>query len=718
MKIRDWLAGASALALLTVGAAQPALAQEADEAPVVEEIVVTAQKREQSFNDVGIAITAIGERDLREMRMQNVVDIAAQMPNVKIHNVMANSIPNISIRGIGLNDYATNNNPAAGVYVDEVYLVSPAMLSFQMIDIARVEVLRGPQGTLYGRNTTAGAVNFIANKPSEEFDAGISFDYGSYERVEADGYVTGALAPTLQGRAAVQKIRQYDGYQKNRLNGDHVGEIDTLAWRTMLAWQPAETVDVMLNLHGGQDDSDIDLIKIDNPFTPEDDGDDDPFRSGASVDTEQDIDSTGASLKVDWELGGDWTLTSVTGWEQLDRIHVEDRDGSSLEQLDGDFDNSIEQGSQELRLAYVTDARVFMVGAYYSEDEVETRDRFDASDLLPLFGLPGMDAIGNEYRQTTDSAALFVHTEWQLASDWRTNFGVRYIDEQKDFEDAYTFLMAAGTEIPVFPAVGNDYEVDEFSGKLGIDFTGIEDVLLYASVSKGFKSGGFQGQLAFDPANLGGFDEETLWAYEVGAKSTLLDGSLQLNASAFFYDYQDMQFYGGLFDSPVGTLFGIANVGDAEVTGAELELAWRPAAGLDVRLGLGLLDTEVTKSIVAGVADGSELPNAPEVTANGSVRYEWDLGNGLSADALLDFSYQDEVAFDIVRAPQEAQEDSYWLANARLGVRGADGRWGVHLWGHNLADEEYRTQVIYSSVGFGESWGMPRTWGIGAEYTF
>ena len=713
MKRNNRMIGAI-LAATTAGfqyqlAAQPAAGLQ------LEEVIVTAQKREQSFNEVGIAVTALSGDDINALRLNQPVDIAAQTPNLRINNVVANSIPNVTIRGIGLNDYATNNNPAAGIYIDEVYLVSPAMLSFQMHDLARVEVLKGPQGTLFGRNTTAGAVNFIANRPTDEFAAGATLEYGRYGHASGRGFVSGPLAPGLEGRLSVQRIRQSDGHQTNRVTGEEVGRIASTAWRALLQWQPTDNLDVLLNAHGGRDDSDVHLVKIDNPFSPEDDGDRDVFRSGASVDTRQDIDSQGFSLTANWAFAEQLSLTSISAWEELDRFHVEDRDATSLVQLDGYFDNAVEQFSQELRLSYLGDELVWIAGAFYGSDEVETRDRFDSADLLPLLGLDGFESLGNEYRQESDSVALFLHTEWQLTPAWRLTAGLRYTDEDKTFSDAFTYLIGGGFEAPLFPGVRNDYSTDDVSGKFGIDYTGFEDALLYASVSRGFKSGGFQGQLTFDPSDLQPFEEENLLAYEAGAKLTLLDGSMQLNASIFFYDYEDMQFYGGIFDSPVGTLFGIANVGDSEVTGGEIELAWRPAEGLDVRLGMGLLDTEITRSIVGGVAEGSELPNSPELNVNGVVRYQWPLSAGLYADVMVDFNYQDEMTFDIVRQPQEAREDSYWLWNARAGVGAASGTWTLSLWGKNLSDERYRTQVLFSSVGFGESWGMPRTYGVSLD---
>jgi len=683
----------------------------------LEEVIVTAQKREQSFNDVGIAVNVFSSEEIHKLRMFKPQDVAAQTPNVKINNTLANSIPNVSIRGVGLNDYAVNNNPAAGIYTDEVYLVSPAMLTFQLFDLERIEVLKGPQGTLYGRNTTAGTVNFISRKPSEELDGYATLEGGNYQFYAVEAATNVPLASGLNARIAVQTVQQDKGHQLNRLTGKDVGKVDRTSWRGLLKWAPSDDVSVLLNWHGGRDQSDVWLTKIDNPFTTEDDGDTNPFHSAASNASRMDMDAKGGSLNIDWSVSDVLSLVSVTGYEELDRRHIEDRDASSLIMLDGDFLNDVEQFSQEVRLAYVSDNLVLIGGAFYGTDKVSTRDRFDAPDLLGLLGLTGVYSIGNEYRQKTDSYAAFLHSEWQFNPDWMLTAGTRYTNEKKHFDNAFTYLIADGFEFPVHPTVNNDYSADDFSGKLGLNYTGFEHTMVYASVSKGFKSGGFQGQLTFNPDDLKAFGEETMYAYEIGSKSTLLNKRLQFNTAVFFYDYQDLQFYGGLFDSPVGTLFGITNVGDAEVKGAEAELWWKPTQGLDIRLGLGLLDTKITRSVVDGVTKGSWLPNSPKVTFNGLVRYEWNLSGELLASVMLDTNYQDNVAFDIIRSPAEAREGGYWLANARIEVAHAED-WSVYLWGKNIFNETYRTQVLYSSVGFGSNYGMPRTYGIGVTFNW
>ena len=238
--------------------------------------------------------------------------------------------------------------------------------------------------------------------------------------------------------------------------------------------------------------------------------------------------------------------------------------------------------------------------------------------------------------------------------------------------------------------------------------------LLYGSISRGFKSGGFQGQLTFDPAALQPFDDEKLTAYELGIKSRIAP-NIQFNAAVFHYDYSDLQIYGPLFDSPVGVLFGIANVGDARVNGAEADIWWRPTDGLDLKFGIGAIDTKVTRSIVAGVAEGSVLPNSPELTLNGLARYEWNLSDDMAADITLSGKYQSKTRFDVVRAPDEAIEGGYFVGNAEVGFS-FNENWRLAVWAKNIFDKLYRTQALNTSVGWTSHFGPPRTFGVSLSY--
>jgi len=706
------LATAAAFAT-TVGYAQAAAST------ALEEIVVTAQKRAQSFNDVGVTVGVLSGAELADAGVKSLVDVATQIPNLQFKSVVGNTIPNITIRGIGLNDYASNNNPAAGIYVDNVYLVSPAMLSFALFDVERVEVLKGPQGDLYGRNTTAGAVNIISRRPSDQTDVEMRAGYGSYQNWHFSGAVGGALSPTLTARFALNTEQQESGWQTNYVNGKKVGKIDRTAGRLALDWQASDNVNVLLNVHAGYDRFDIFLFHSNNNFTNENlPYANEPYVAGASVDPRMDLKSEGTTLTVNWEVNSDLTLTSISNYEHLTRKDVADWDGTSLKQVDAYFDNKINQYSEELRFAYEQDNLNLIGGLYYSHDTVSAREYFDATDILPALGLPGFNLIGNTYRQRTEAYAGYLHAEYTIVPKWTLVGGIRYTEEKKKFDDISTFVTSfqptGDVTLNMLPPVDNSYSTSKVSGKIGVNYEVADDSLIYASVSKSFKSGGFQGQLTFDPGALQPFEDENLVAYELGVKSRVLP-NLQVNASVFNYDYKNMQFYGPLFDSPVGVLFGITNVGDGRIRGAEGDVLWRPVDGLDVRLGVGTIDTKVTESIVAGVATGSKLPNAPKVTANGMIRYEWPLSEQVNANISISGNYQSGVAFDIVRNPVEALEGGYFVANAQMGLLIED-HWKVSLWGKNLFDKRYRTQALTTTIGWTDQYGAPRTVGLNLSY--
>ena len=717
MTVRHWILATAVAGTLCPAAVLLADAQSSAPSDQLREVVVTAQKRRQNFNDVGIAVSVFSSKDIAAYGFQQLNDIAGQTPNVQIKDVLGNSIPNVTIRGIGLNDYAVNNNPAVGVYVDNVYLVSPAMLTFGLFDLQRIELLKGPQGDLYGRNTTGGAINFVSRKPSDVTDVELETGYGNYGSWHVDGAVGGAISPTLTGRIAMQTVHQDSGWQTNYVTGRKVGKIDRSAMRMQLDWKPDDALNVLLNVHGGYDGSDVQLIKVVNTTTTlGSQYANQPYVSGAGNHPHMNLFSLGSSLTVNYSLSKLLSLTSISAYEHFTRKHVEDRDGTILQELDGTFLNHIDQYSQELRLSYLGPKLVLIGGLYYSQDLVKDLDSYAATDLLSLLGLPGFQTIGNQYRQRTESQAGYLHAEWTFAPKWTLISGARFTNEHKVFDQATTFLIANGAKADVFPPVSNPYSAHNISGKLGLNYKVLPQTLIYGSVSRGYKSGGFQGQLTFDPTALKPFRDETVLAYEIGVKSRTLGNSLQLNAAVFDYDYRDAQFYGPLFNSPVGVLFGITNVGNARVRGAEADAWWRAAAGLDVRFGVGTLDTRIVKSVVAGVTTGSELPDAPKLTLNGSIRYQWPVGNSLRADMTVSGNYQSHLAFDVVRNPPQALAGGYFLGDAELGLGTEDGHWRVWLWGKNLLDRLYETQAIFSSVGWGYSYGAPRTYGINVSW--
>jgi len=729
----------------------------------IEEIIVTAQKRVQNVQDVNVAITVFSERDLRELGLIQPLDLASQTPGMNIKYVFGNSNPVVTIRGIGMNDHTVNTAPSAAVYVDEIFLGSPALLSFQMFDIERVEILKGPQGTLFGRNTTAGVLNIITNGATDEFEGKVDVSYGNFNALRTEVAIGGGLTENLAGRFAFI-VNQSAGHQKLFgtediagftlhpnipplplvENDDNYAGINMFAWRGSLAWKPSETLDVDLRIHGSQDSSENYLKYLEGVyggFTAPDVND--HFSAWSNMRPKLDAAESGGSLRINADLGRT-TLTSVTGYVGMDRI-MEDDDGLPHRQGESTYYENLWQWSQEVRLTSSADGDVsWIVGVYYSKDEIDFFRTLDYSDWQ-RFG-PGTTltatVISVDYLQEGRSIATFGHTEWQFQPDWSLTFGLRYTDEKKNLKGISDDTNPYGLSIlgPVFGLpiqYDNDYSVSDLSGKVAIDWTPNDDVLVYALVSNGFKSGGFDGSTILNIDATNPYKEETVWAYELGFKSMLYDGKLQLNGAAFYYDYDDMQ-----VSQLVETLGGIdsvrSNADKTRVYGAEVEMWWKPVEGLDIKAGVSLLDSEIIvwtndfsgcATLPGGGVDptcpiyieklareGNKVPEAPALALNGLVRYEWALSGDKRMFVLVDTSFNDKIFKEVSNT---LETDSYWLTNARLSLKGQTEAWEVSLWVKNIANKEYVTNLL--PPGRGAVWnfyGMPRTYGISVRYSW
>ncbi|MEJ8567695.1 TonB-dependent receptor [Elongatibacter sediminis] len=692
---------------------------------------MTAQKRAQNINDVGIAISAFDAQTIRELGFQQPIDVATQTTNFSV-NQLVTSIPNFTIRGVGVNDYAINQATSVGSYVDQVFIASPAMMLFQMFDTERVEVLKGPQGTLYGRNTTGGAVLFISKSPTEEPEASVDLEIGSYGYYMVEGAVSGPLSDTVRGRLAFNTT-QSDGYQENIFTGEDHGGYDRVSARAILDWTPSDSVDVRLKVHVGKDNSSLNSFNV--PGVGSNDS------SSGTIDTidgvpYRDNDSKGAALTIDWDLGN-LVLTSVSSYDQLDRFEYGDTDGLFADgRIDQVLISDIDQFTQELRLASNGDGPVTWVGGlYYSEDEIEDGTIYEVTGAgFPpfVFGVPSsyatLDELGNTFQQKSQSAAIFGQVEWDVADRWHLTAGLRYTQEDKELNNVTTpwrVMPGPGESGPdevglLFPPASFDEDFDAVSGKFGADFRLNEDILFYGSISKGFKSGGFQGTLVFSPSNIIPFDEETVLAYEVGSKMTLADGRVQLNSAFFFYDYENLQAQGTIEGGAGGVenLFALQNIGDAEVLGFEIDLTAAPTERLNLALGVGYLDAEIVDPFIAEVQPDGRPAMSPKWNLNGRAQFVVHDAGSHYWFVRGDFNFQDDVFFDIYETPF-LLEDSYWLFNAAVGVTSTDGRWRAEMWGRNLGDTDYRIGGFTGGVaGPVQIFGEPRTYGVSFSYLF
>jgi len=742
----------------------------AQEGLMLEEVVVTAQKRAQSLNDVGIAVNAYSGEQMKELGLSTAADIALQTPGFAVTNSGGGGVPVYTIRGIGFDDFSSNSSSTVGVYVDEVALPYPVMSRGAQFDIERVEVLKGPQGDLYGRNNTGGAVNFIANKPSQEFEAGVSLDYGRYDYLRAEGFVSGGLTDTVAGRLAVSSVNQGDGWQRHEVTGETNGEREELAMRALVDWQVSDQISVLFNLHGFSDDSDTQVPQSYLSFDPavpvvSDLNDINAARWGNQP--EREVDSWGGSVTVNWDLES-FTLTSISAYDRFEREESIDWDGADVFTTDTRYDTEIKSFSQELRLSSNSDGDLsWIAGLYYSDDNVEETAFGLLSDLA------GFDNA-NLVEQDTQTQALYGHVEWQLADQWRLTLGARYTDEEReanictadidgnfagflDFIESVsgggfgwdylpgsaavaqgcTTLASTGATAFDDPTVldvsisgrpfSDEINTTEFTGKIGLDYLPNEDWLIYGSVGTGFKSGGFNAFLALLEQQFAPYKEETLTAYELGFKGTLLDNRMQLNGALFYYDYEDKQVSDVVADPTqvFGVLTQIKNVPESEVQGAELELQWLPLEGLNIRAAATWLDSEVKDFedafdlvlFAPTDASGNELTQTPELSYNLLASYEWGIGEALLGRITLDYSHSDEYYSYLSNNEQVLVED-YDLVNARLSLSDAEDRWSVSLWGKNLGDEEYVVSNTIVTLNLSRYTAMGPTYGVSFNYNW
>ncbi len=758
-------------------------------AAVLEEVVVTAQKREQAVQDVSISVTAFSGDALRELNMANSVDIAAQTPGLNIGTpVGEGNNPSITLRGVGLNDFNDNNEGPVAVYRDEVYQAGIPGLTFQLFDLERVEVLRGPQGTLYGRNATGGLVHYISKRPSDTVESHADLSLGSNAQVKFDGAIGGALSDSLQARFSIATNR-YDGYVTNRAPGKQDGnEGNSLAWRGQLQWDDGGEFTARLSLHGSS--ADTVAPKYQHQVTEGGvaslsgeatdifgyrDTDNDNFAGEYDRDGVLDIENTGVALHLRWGFN-DMELVSITAMEQVDKLHREDTDVGPFNAIEPDFVADVSQLSQELRLSGEAGNGRWVAGLYYFDSEVDNqldlRVRWLNSLLVLVDSLSEDDGgfgslledVGGlnvavlsasptefspllhydvSYLQETESTALFGQYEYRFNNRWALTAGLRFTQEKRSMnyvnaygdqdgdgtiegaEDGYLASGLSQVGGPGFTPTTSwltyqaDIDNDNVSGKLVLDYQPNDSWLLFASFSQGFKSGGFNGGFldfsdGITPSDAP-YQEESLTAFELGFKATLVDDTLRLNASLFNYDYKDYQ---ALTFSGLSQF--ITNA-DATLSGLDFELVWLPSDALDIAVGASFLSTKVdevfrrnTEGMLESAAKDTDLVLAPELSLNGVVRYQFTP----TWSAQIDFNHQGEHYFDITNSAV-SKEDAYTVFNARVGWQ-LDENWEFSAWVKNLSDEEYRVYTFDFSGPAAlnqQFYAPPRWFGLSARYS-
>ena len=719
---------------MSFGAASNATVPVADSAGTLEEIVVTAQKREQNLQDVGISLTALSSESLQRLEISDSTDIVQQVPSLQFQATTTFATP--SLRGVSQTEFTDQHELPVGVVVDGVYISSPGAVQTQLFDLGRVEVLRGPQGTLFGRNSTGGLIHFVTQKPTEDFSGYTKVGFGSYNEARVEGAINGALVEqTLLGRLSIAADR-HDGYLKNRIGPD-VLAARVYSGRGQLLYKPTSDLSVLFKLQTSINDHERNGGYTWAPAAPGPDGlgvrigpNDNPwgtcngcdlmgYRNPDSDPYHQAFDTQGffdrrayeGSATVNWELPS-VTLTSVTDFYSHKKNYLEDTDASPNPLFVYATRHRLDQFSQELRVSSRNERLFWVAGLYF----LNINSHFYQS-LAFNFG-PGVDLLGYDDRvDKTTSWAAFGQTEIPLGTQWKLVTGARWTDDTKKLDALTVNAFGDGTPVIINRGTVGGFAQRKFGdwqGKLQLEWRPQTDVLLFAGVSRGTKSGGFQGNLSVPPESLT-FSEEKLTDYETGFKLTLADNKVRLNGSLFYYDYKDYQ----AFEFNQTTLASMIQNTPAKVKGAEFEIEARPMAPLELSLGLSVLDTKAKDIVLpSGLVVDRKLPQAPSASVNGLARYALPVGPG-SIALQFDFKYNGSSYFTVNNAPVE-RESGYGLYNAHITYKPNDGPWEASAFVKNLSNTFYRVYSLdVSGLGFSNDRpGVPRWFGVNFTYRF
>ncbi len=754
------MAGAAMIA--TTAVVQPAAAQ-----MLMDEVVVTAQKRAQSAQDVGISISAFSREQLEAMGYTNAQEVTSMAPGVSTLQPNGEANYSIGIRGVANNDFTTNVESPVAVYVDEVYISQMSGAGFMLFDIERVEILRGPQGTLFGRNATGGLVHYVTAKPGPEFGGYGSITYGSFDRIKFQGAVNLPVNDKLAVRASVSS-HQGDGYVTNRLQPDtKLNNANETAGRIQLLFTPNEDVELLLNARFGHQDirtGFFENVSAENPdgiLTPTVpitnlnnylDNDGDVFAGDYDTPGHNKLETYGFTGTLNWNLGGA-ELTSITDYQSVNRNYIEDSDASPSEYFRFFLTTDAKQFSEELRLSGETDNMKWVTGFYYMDLDIDDTNGGIMPGLFEaLFGPVdelGFNSIRNPYQTDVKTWSLFAQVEYELNDQVSLIGGFRYIDEKKDHFYRDVLYMYPDTSVngldpnaveigdALTPYSGKRHD-KSWSARAQVNYRPSEDALIYASWNRGVKSGGFNAPLLptdiFVTDAFMNYRPETLDAYEAGFKWDFAEGRARLNGAAYYYDYNDYQAF-----AIIGLDTFTLNA-DAKNKGFELELQLNPTEGMDVQFGIGYIDADVND--VPGISMDIDTPagnveailpgqtvrpvQTPKWNLNGLIRHEFPIGDAALA-IQLDGQYRSEHTFGLL-STEALTEDGYFVGNASITyLPGGDQDWSLRFFVKNITDEEYKVQTfdLSGTVANGglfgmveQYYGMPRTWGVNLSYNF
>lgn len=754
----------------------------ADTEPVttngLEEIVVTANKREEKIEKVGLTITAISAQSIQEHHITSLQDVAAAVPGLSFSPTTTNT-PIYTLRGIGYNGNSLGAYPAVSVYMDQAPLPFPVMTSHSAFDLQQIEVLKGPQGTLFGENSTGGAINYIAAKPTTHFEAGGDLSYGNYNSAQENAYVSGPISDTLSARLAISAMNQ-DGWQQSYTRKDTNGELSYQAGRLIADWSPNNVVDFSLNLNGWIDKSQPQALQF-VAMTPAEPATTQPqqmtfpfpplnpraadWSTGASR-PRSDRDFYQAALRADVKLPDNLVLTSLTTLDHFSQKQVADVDGTSLaiEDLLKD-DGYIHTFSQELRLAGTGNAYRWVVGGNYETSttfENEVTNYLDDSEVNA--GNLFINQSGNTVLQKMRNVAGFVNGEYDLSPQFTVRGGARYTTTKDDaticgyspgdgrVATLFNILGNLLGKVPFTPITPNDcytlnqndvpgqpfsssLQQNNVSWKVGLDYHLDESTLLYTNISRGYKAGSFPSLSAATFIQLQPVSQESVTAYEAGIKASFWDRKIRFDAATFYYDYKNKQIEGKETDPIFVILNILVNVPKSRVFGTEAQLTVEPLEGLTLTGSTTYLDSRIQDYTGINVLaqkenfSGEALPFTPLWSGRLDAEYRFHIATS-TGEPFVGLTVGGQTSSTAVPGGNHIQIPAtpanrvlpgdtyiynlnpYATVDARVGYAAPEGQWRVWLWGKNVLDKYYWTNVVTSNDATARFAGYPATYGI------
>lgn len=717
--------------------------QEAGQKEVLlEKIVVTARKREESIQEVPISISAFGEGELEARGTSELTDLTDSVPNFTF-NGGGNTLSAIGIRGIVAATRNIGFESGIGVYIDQVYAGRPSAFNQNLDDISQVEVLRGPQGTLFGRNTIGGAVNITTKTPGEDLEGKFKLTAGNYNRLNASAFISGPLIEdTLFAKASLYTVTR-DGFVDNAFDDTKLSDEDRQGYRFSIRYTPTENLDITFSADDMEErtnrafsqwqDTDVtspvyglyNFALAGSPATALE-----PNQTSQDFEPAENRDLSGQSLKVIYEFDSGAQFVSITSKRDTDFLLIADDDASPVFLSHTTFNDTSEIFTQELRFESASNDKYdYLAGLYYQDSDASANRSTLIGTPPPLVGstngagfLVGLDGcLCSQSTVESESFAIFASGNYRFTDELTLALGLRYTEEDKSlvFNQTNT-TFTAHPDVSAVPSI----EDSGMSGNISLSYSA-NDMTYYASIGKGFKSGGFNPDIV--PNDDISFDKETVISYELGVKSTLLDHRLRINAAVFFTDYSDQQVQ-RLGSSPTGgTGFQISNA-DSEITGAELEVTALASENLELSLSVGLMDTEYTDfddcsttpdnatdengQFIQIDCKGNKLSYVPDTSYNIAAIYTVPM-DFADLIARVEYSYKDDTFSEPGNFERTLVPNSDSI-NFRLSLLGNDVAWEVSAWGKNIGDNEDELfswyipafQSSYSSFSIGAEYGI------------